>query len=170
MLAKSGLAADYDSVAGTALIRLAGRLWFFAHGQVRWWEKVPPWRWMRRGTKVRAYVSRHLDGFLAGAFGEHNVATTRADAIIVAGALVEEHRLARKQNLAGRRRAWALELVRAPIAGSQITSDTELLANSDERVLSAEEYDGITTAGLEGVVQRDKLVAAADRAHKDLVA
>jgi hypothetical protein len=167
-LAKSRLAADYDSLAGKTLIRLAGRLWFFAQCQVAWWEKLPPWRWMRRGTKLRSYVSRHLEQFLAGAFGEHNVATTLADAIIIAEALAERYHQERKSGLVGKRRTWSLDLARVPIATKGITSDTELLAHCHERVLSADEYDAISLAATGEAKQRALLVAAADQAHSDL--
>ncbi len=167
-LADAGLGADYDSVAGKTLIRLAGRLWFFAQCQVLWWESVPPWRWMRRGTKVRGMVRRYLDRFLAGAFGEHNVATTRADVIAVAEALEAKHAEEKESGLAGHRQHWSLELARRPLASQGITSDTEVLATHEERVLSGDELDGLAAAAERDAAARSKLVAAADGAHRDL--
>jgi hypothetical protein len=168
-LATSGLTADYDSIAGGALIRLAGRLWFFADSQVRWWEQAPPWRWTARRSRVRNHVRGELERFLGGAFGAHNVATTLADAIHVADGLVEAHRLARDKSLVSERRYWALEQALAPLAIEGLTSDTELLATTEERVLSASEYDAHCAAAAQLAEQRATLVAAADQAHRDLV-
>ncbi|HEY5935751.1 MAG TPA: hypothetical protein VIU61_13980 [Kofleriaceae bacterium] len=168
-LAASGLTADYDSVAGGALIRLVGRLWFFADSQVRWWEQMPPWRWTQRRSRVRNHVREQLERFLGGAFGEHNVATTLADAIHIAAGLTEAHRLERDKNMVAKRRHWALEQALAPLAIEGLTSDTELLSSTDERVLSAREYDAHCATAEALAKQRETLVAAADQAHRDLV-
>lgn len=168
-LAASALTADYDSIAGGALIRLAGRLWFFTDSQVRWWEQVPPWRWTQRRSRVRNHVRAQLERFLAGAFGEHNVATTLADAIHVSDGLAEAHRLERDKSMVAKRRFWALEQALAPLAIEGLTSDTELLSSTEERVLSAREYDAHCATAAQLAKQRETLVAAADQAHRELV-
>ena len=137
------------------------------------WREQPtrtmaPWRWMRRGTKVRKLVRRYLDHFLSGAFGEHNLATVRADAIAIADELIEKHAADEKMGTAGHRQTWSLELARRPIAAQGITSDTEVLATYEERVLSGDEIDALIASAEGDSKLRSKLVAAADGAHRDL--
>ena len=167
-LGGSGLTARYGTPGGDALLRLAGRLRFLADSQLRWWERIPPWRWMRRGPTARARIIRHVDRLLGAAFGEHDLAQTRADALELAGALRAEHAQQRETRLAAKRRVWALELARTPIASRALTSDTELLDTAAARVLSGEEYDQLVADKAEIAAQRAVLVASADQQHADL--
>jgi len=71
--------------------------------------------------------------------------------------------------MVAKRRHWALELARAPLAIEGLTSDTEVLATTEERVLSARAYDAHCATQDELAKLRAALVAAADQAHRDLV-
>lgn len=168
-LASSGIAAPYDSAAGRALLELAGSLVFFARSQVSWWENIPPWRWMRRGPSARGKIARHVDRFLAGAFGEHNLDQARADVESHADRLAKHHKAERKKSLVAKRRHWALDQVREPIAAKTITSDTELLTTPEERVMSGDDYDAIATDKATDAVLRLALCARADEQHATLV-
>ncbi|MEO7094778.1 MAG: hypothetical protein ABI175_16085, partial [Polyangiales bacterium] len=168
-LAKAGITADYDSPSGRALVKLAGSVLFLGGSQVRWWENVPPWRWMRRGPSARGKIDKHVDRFLASAFGEHNLAQTRGDAEVIAERIHKHHKSERKTSLVAKKRFWALEQARMPIAAKTITSDTELLVTPEERVMSGEDYDAIATDKATDAVLRIALCAAADQQHKDLV-
>jgi hypothetical protein len=167
-LADAELAAEYPTRAGTALVRLAGRLLFFADSQVAWWQRIPPWRFATRAIRLRGHVRASVDRLLAGAFGAHNLATTRRDAVAFAAELEQEHVRLRKARTAPRRAHWALELARASIETRGITADTELLATSEERVLSGAEYDAMLAAKQADAATRTALVAAAADAHREL--
>lgn len=168
-LATSGITATYDAPGGRAMIKLAGTLLFLGRSQVTWWENVPPWRWMRRGPSARHKIKGHVDRFLAGAFGEHNLGQTHDDAEAVAKRLDKHHKSERKTNLVAKKRYWALEQARTPIAAKTITSDTELLVTPEDRVMSGADYDAIATAKANDAVLRIALCARADQQHKDLV-
>jgi hypothetical protein len=166
-LAGAKLAAEYGSAAGNALVRLAGRLRFFADSQVRWYDEVPPRRWTRVAPRVRARVYRAVDDFLAGAFGAHNVDQTRADAILVADAMEADYRAAKKALGAASRHTWALELARAPLAAKGVASDVDVLP-PEHRVMSGAEYDGIVDAGAAAVAHRAAAVAVAAKQLAEL--
>ena len=168
VLARSQLTADYESPAGAALRRLAGRVLFLARSQVAWWEGLPPFRWMRRGPTARSRITRHVEQFLAHAFGEHNADQAIEDAERIADGIAAEHKVKRKEYLAGKRRVWALEQARAPLAPNTITSDTELLESWAERVMSGREYDELTSERAADAAARDKLLAGADAQHAQL--
>lgn len=168
-LAKAAITAPFDSPAGRALVKLAGGLVFFGRSQVQWWENVPPWRWMRRGPSARKRIAKHVDRFLASAFGEHDLAQARADAEAIAERIAKHHRNERKTTFVAKRRQWALDQVRLPIAAKTITSDTELLVTPDERVMSGDAYDAIATDKATDAVLRIALCARADQQHADLV-
>lgn len=168
-LAKSGLSADYDSIAGAALLRLSGRLLFLADSQVPLWEAMPPLRWMRRAPAVRSHVADQVDAFLTGAFGEHNLRTTRIDAERISAELLTTFKRQRELGLARDRGAWALEQLRAPLAAKGITSHVELLTNHAERVMHGDEYDAAAKAHADAATRRAKLVSDADRAERDLL-
>ena len=168
-LAKAGITTAYGSPSGRELVKLAGSVLFLGRSQVRWWENIPPWRWMRRGPSARGKIDRHIDGFLAGAFGEHNLAQTRGDAEVIAARIDKHHKVERKTNLVANKRYWALEQARMPIAAKTITSDTELLVTPEERVMSGDDYDAIATDKATDAVLRIALCARADQQHKDLV-
>ena len=168
-LSRAGLSATYGSVGGLALVRLAGSLLFLGRSQVSWWENVPPWRWMRRGPSARHKIARHLDRFLESAFGEHNLAQARSDAEVIAKQLDKLHHEERKSKLAAKKRYWALDQARQPIASKTITSDTELLVTPEERVMTGTDYDAIITDKTTDAVLRMALVAAAEQQHKELV-
>jgi hypothetical protein len=166
-LADSKLTVDYDSPAGQAVIRLAGRLRFFADSQVRWFERVPPMVWTRVRPAVRRRVHAAVDRCLAGAFGEDQVTQTRADAIVVAEALDAAYRKADKDSLVPPRSAWALELARAPLATRGVISDVEELP-PDERVMSGAAYDQLDAAGADEAEVRAALVETARRQQREL--
>lgn len=168
-LAKAAITAPYDSPAGRALVKLAGGLVFFGRSQVHWWENVPPWRWMRRGPSARKRIAKHVDRFLAAAFGEHDLAQARADAEAIAERIAKHHKTERKTTFVAKQRQWALDQVRLPIAAKTITSDTELLVTPDERVMSGDDYDAIATDKATDAVLRLALCARADQQHADLV-
>lgn len=167
-LARSGLSADYESTAGAALRRLAGRVLFLARSQVAWWETLPPFRWMRRGPSARSRITRHIETFLGHAFGAHNAEQALADAERIADEIAADHKAKRKGYLAGKRRVWALEQARAPLAPTTITSDTEVLETWAERVMSGHEYDELTTERAADAAAREKLLAGADAQHAQL--
>lgn len=167
-LAAAGLAASYDSIAGGALLRLAGRLRFVADCHVRLRDKIPPWRWWRRAPAVRAHVERHVDSLLAAAFGDHNLLTARQEAASITAALDAEYEQARKAGTAWQRRDWVLERMREPLELPAITSDTELLARREERVLTGDEYDELSRAFIADAARRKQLVASGDEAHRIL--
>jgi hypothetical protein len=168
-LAKSGITASYGTPGSAALIRLAGHTLFLGRSQVRWWENMPPWRWMRRGPSARHRVTQHVDRFLSAAFGAHNLAQTRGDAEVVATQLDKAYRAENKATFAPKKRFWALEQARQPIAAKTITSDTELLCTPEERVMTGIDYDAISADKATDAALRVTLVAAADQQHKDLV-
>lgn len=168
-LSRAGIATTYDSPSGRALIKLAGGLLFLGRSQVSWWENLPPWRWMRRGPSARHKIDEHIDRFLAGAFGAHNLAQTRGDAEVISARIDKHHKAERKTNLVAKKRSWALEQARTPIAAKTITSDTELLVTPEERVMSGDDYDAIATDKATDAVLRIALCARADQQHKDLV-
>jgi hypothetical protein len=168
-LSRSGIAAQYDTPAGRALIQLAGSLVFLGRSQVRWWENVPPWRWMRRGPSARHKIAKHVDQFLAAAFGAHNLRQTRGDAHVVAGKLEKAYKDEKSSRFAPKKHTWALEQARQPIAARTITSDTELFVTPEERVMTGDDYDAITDDKTADAVVRSALLAAADQQHKDLV-
>lgn len=167
-LARSELTAEYESTAGAALRRLAGRVMFLARSQVAWWESIPPFRWFRRGPSARSRITRHLERFLGHAFGEHNAEQAIDDADRIADEIAADHKAKRKSYLAGKRRVWALEQARAPLAPNTITSDTELLETWAERVMSGHEYDELTTERAADAAAREKLLAGADEQHAQL--
>lgn len=165
---KSGLSAAPDSPGGKLLVQLAGSVLFLGRSQVRWWENLPPWRWMRRGPSARHKIKRHIDAFLAGAFGEHNLGQMRDDVEAVAEGLDKEHKRQRKENYVAKKPAWALEKAREPIASQTITSDTEMFVTPEERVMSGADYDAITSEKQEDAAIRGALLAAAERQHQAL--
>ncbi|MFN0246438.1 MAG: hypothetical protein ACKV2T_05995 [Kofleriaceae bacterium] len=167
-LAGAKLTATYESTAGAALRRLAGRILFLARSQVAWWETLPPFRWMRRGPTARSRITRHVEDFLGHAFGEHDAEQAMDDAERIADEIGADHKVKRKGYLAGKRRVWALEQARAPIAPNTITSDTELLESWAERVMSGHEYDEITYERAADAAAREKLHAGADERHAEL--
>ncbi len=167
-LARANLTVPYDSAAGAALRRLAGRIRFVARSQVAWWEAIPPLRWMRRGPSARARIAKHLQQFLAGAFGEHNLAQAERDVEQIADELALAHRTAKKAGTAGKRRLWALEQARLPIAPETITTDTEVMQAWTERVMSGAEFDQLAAARAADAAARDKLLAGADQLHQQL--
>jgi hypothetical protein len=168
-LARSELVAAYDTAGGEALRELAGRVSFLIASQIRWWEHLPPLRWARRAPLIRPRLMRHVDRFLAAAFGDHNLAQARADADAIAQRLGHRHQHARKRGGAGRRAMWALEVARQPIAERSLTSDTELLVTPDERVLEGEAYDAVLADKARDAARRDALVASARRRHAELL-
>lgn len=167
-LARSKLSAEYESTAGAALRRLAGRVLFLARSQVSWWESLPPFRWMRRGPSARTRITRHLEEFLGAAFGEHNAKQAIDDAERIADEITADHKAKRKSYVAGKRRVWALEQARLPLAPNTITSDTELLESWAERVISGNEYDELTSERAADAAAREKLLAGADEQHAQL--
>jgi hypothetical protein len=166
---KSGLTAEPGSPGGKLLVQLAGSVLFLGKSQVRWWENVPPFRWMRRGPSARGKIERHVDRFLEAAFGEHNADQMRDDAEDVAESLDKEHKRLRKEQFVAKKPVWALEKAREPIASQTITSDTEMFVTPEERVMSGADYDAITTEKQEDAAIRGALLAAAERQHKELV-
>ncbi len=167
-LAATEIACEYGTPVGDAVIRLAGRLEFIAGSQVRWWESVPPLRWMRRGPASRHRMSRLLDRFLEKAFGALNLAQVRGSADVLADQLAAQHRHERKTGLVGKQRAWALEQARLPIASETLTSDTEVLETSAERVMTGSEYDAIVADKATDATRREALIAGNDERHAAL--
>ncbi|MBA3461862.1 MAG: hypothetical protein H0T46_18015 [Deltaproteobacteria bacterium] len=166
---KAGLTATPDSPGGKILLQLAGTVMFLGRSQVNWWENLPPWRWMRRGPSARERVDKHIDRFLSGAFGEHNRSQMWNTADDIANSLDREHKNERKSKLAAKKRYWALEKAREPIASKTITSDTELFVTAEERVMTGDDYDAITDDKTADAVVRSALLVAAEQQHKELV-
>ncbi|MBL9017828.1 MAG: hypothetical protein JNL83_26815, partial [Myxococcales bacterium] len=167
-LSTSGLTAEPGSPGGTLLVQLAGSVLFLGRSQVRWWENLPPFRWMRRGPSARHKIERHVARFLEAAFGEHNAEQMQNDAEAVAESLDKEHARQRKESYVAKKPAWALEKAREPIASQTITSDTEMFVTPEERVMSGADYDAITTEKQEDAAIRGALLAAAERQHQAL--
>jgi hypothetical protein len=167
-LGRSQLTAAYESPAGTALRRLAGRILFLARSQVSWWESLPPFRWMRRGPTARTRITRQLEIFLGHAFGDHNAKQAIEAAEQIADEIAADHKVKRKSYIAGKRRVWALEQARTPLAPETITSDTEILQSWTERVMSGHEYDEITSERAADAAAREKLLAGSDEQHAQL--
>jgi hypothetical protein len=158
---------DYDSLAGQTLRTLAARLLFLAGSQTSWWEAIPPFRWMRRGPASRRRITDAIARFVGTAFGA--AADTALEASEqLADTLAADHRKQRKAYLAGKRRPWAIEQARLPIAPLSITSDTELLATPRSRVMPADEYATICAHKLADRVRRKALLATAAEQHAQL--
>lgn len=109
-----------------------------------------------------------VDRFLAGAFGDHNLDQTRADAIVIAEELADRYRQAKKNLAAGPRRAWALEQARLPIATAELTSDTEVFESADDLVMPGDAYDQIAAARADDAALRARLLADAATQHDQL--
>lgn len=167
-LANAQLSFELDSIAGGALLRLAGRLRFFAEAQVGTFEKLPPVRWFRRTPALRALVDEHLDKLLVATFSEGALEAARGEVARIAASLEKDFREAKRTLQATDRAAWALALLQAPIAATTITSDTEILATAHERILSEREHDEIAIAKAEAAQRRAAIVASADSQHRAL--
>lgn len=167
-LAGAELGTSYDSAGRASVIRLAGRVQFLAGSHVSWWEKVPPFRWLRRSPGVRGQVDRAIERLLARTFGEHDLQTVTEEVRGIVETLRDEHRRAKQSGLAGKRRAWAREQMLLPIAPTAITTDTELLGEYEERVLSEAEYEALVAERAASEQLRRALVANAERDHDDL--
>ncbi|MDX2086527.1 MAG: hypothetical protein SFX73_01700 [Kofleriaceae bacterium] len=167
-LARSGLTATYGTPGGDSLVRLAGRLEFLAASQVQWWEAAPPFRWMRRGPAAKRRIARYVERFLATAFGDHNLEQVRLDARGIATDLRMEYRLERNRMLLTKRRVWALDQARLPLASRTLTSDTEVLGASSERVMDGDAYDAISAEKIADARRRLDLVAGAAQRHATL--
>jgi hypothetical protein len=168
LLARSHLTAKFDSPAGEALLSLAARIRFLAGSQVAWWEAVPPFRWMRRGPSARGNILRHLDAFLDGAFGDHNAKQTSEGVERRAAELESAWKAVKDTSMLDKRRDWAMNEAREPLASKTLTSDVEVLATWQERVLSGQEYDDIKRSRDDDAVQRSFLVAGAEAQHGEL--
>lgn len=167
-LANAGLALEFDSIAGGALLRLAGRLRYFADAQVGMFEKLPPFRWLRRTPALSALVEDHVDKLLASTFSPEQLVAARREIERIAGALETAFHDAKRAHRTHDRAVWALDLLRAPIAATTITSDTEILATAHERVLSEREHDDIASGKAEAARRRAAIVASADLQHREL--
>ncbi|HEY4055240.1 MAG TPA: hypothetical protein VGM39_01485, partial [Kofleriaceae bacterium] len=168
LLARSHLTAKLDSPGGMALVALAARIRFLAGSQVAWWEAVPPFRWMRRGPSARGTILRHLETFLDGAFGEHNGKQTAVSVERRAAELESAWKAVKDTTLLGKRRDWAMNEARAPLEAQTLTSDVEVLATWQERVLSGREYDEIKLSRDLEATERSLLVAGAEAQHGEL--
>jgi hypothetical protein len=160
------------AVAGDAVVRLAARVRFVAECQAGWFARLPPWRWLGRATKTAARVRLHLEALLIAAFGDAQLEMARAAVDAAVLGLRRDHQRQRNIGTAGRRRQWALELGRAPLALPDVHADTELLANSQERVVAGEEYDAIFADEAANTLRRERLMEGAgqERARLSVVA
>jgi hypothetical protein len=164
-LERDAFAIDYET--GAPLRQLAARLLFIARSQVGWWENVPPFRWMRRGPASRSRIVDQIERWLGATFGaDANQAIDDVDTLV--DEMAKQHEAQRKASFIAKRRAWAVEQARLPIAPTSITSDTELLSTHVSRVMPAVEYDAICAAKATDRARRERLLVTAEREHAAL--
>jgi hypothetical protein len=164
-LERLAFAVDYGVDVAEAIKRLAARVLFLADSQVAWWEGIPPFRWIRRGPASRTRIEDQ-DRYLGATFGAQHEAA-RADVDRLARELILEHKKVRKTQLVGKLRPWAVDQARLPIAEQATTSDTELLATCDDRVMTGAAYDTVCASKIADRIKREALLAdAADRHAK----
>jgi hypothetical protein len=82
--------------------------------------------------------------------------------------MTKEHKAQRKASYVAKRREWSVAQAQLPIAPLSITSDTELLATHDTRVMPAAEYDAICAAKATDRTRREVLLANAAQQHAEL--
>lgn len=166
-LERLAFSVDHDSDAGATLRAFAARLLFIANSQVGWWENIPPFVWMRRRPTTRRRIANQLRRWIAATFPDD--AKRALEAVDHAtDALVKDHKQQRKQSFVAKRRAWSLEQALLPIAPTTLTTDTELLATAESRVMSGEHYDETCAAKIADRIAREKLLANAEQQHATL--
>lgn len=161
--ARSGTASR-ESPAGVALIDFAASLWHVARCQVRWFERLPPWRWRSRSQRLRNHVRHQLARWSANVFGDAAVEDVWKQ--------IERH----ADELLGAMRPktfwWASRRQRGLAHGRRIldtpglTADTELLAEAADRVIDAATADALAVAADAATARRSELMrlGAIDRA------
>jgi hypothetical protein len=157
----------YAGLAGNTLRALAARILFLARSQTAWWEAMPPLRWMRRRPAVERRIARQVRRWLAATFPAHGDRIAE-DIAQLTEMYAADHKSQRKQHLAGPRGEWTMEQAQLPIAPISLTSDTELLATAESRVMTGEHYDETCAAKAADREARAKLVANAETEHAEL--
>lgn len=162
---------DPHSPDGVQLVRLVARLRFLAEANTSLWEMVPPLAFMRRGPIARRHTRRLCDELVEHAFpGKEHI----ADKLIAKrlDALHDEFKAGRKAYRVGTdtsKAQYARDLMLAPIAGLDITTDAEVLVHSSTRIYARQDYDAIAADDATAAARRNSAVSGADDARKDLL-
>ena len=169
-----------DSVEGRHLIRLVARLRFLAEAQWSLWEWLPPLFWLRRAPRLwwltRRLTRQVLFSFFAGGDEQDGLGES-----YMKGAYKELKSQYRSLDAECRdsmggcrrklRRAFASDLLEAPIARSGITSDAELFDRCNDRVIDASSWrHAITDAQARSLARATSMKAssqAADQLRRD---
>lgn len=161
------------------LLRLLGRLRFFAATQPRWWEWVPPFPFTRRAPVLRRVTSRIVEEIALRALvgpdtrsaeGRARRKAVEAEIAAVRESLVRRWREARAEHLAPARKAlFARQALLRPIEREGVTTDAEVLLAEEERVLTREMHRSIAVEDGKRAARRRTLVASMDQARAALL-
>jgi len=157
VVARSGTAI-LDGHAGAALVGFAASLWHVVRCQVAWFEHLPPWRWLSRARRVRAYVHRQLTAWVSRVFGDSMVTAAwdrierQADDLLAT--------MRRRQFWWAGRRTRGLAHGRRALDTPGLTADTELLTTAADRVVDGDTDDALAQAARDAAARRAELMRA----------
>lgn len=152
---------------------LLARLRFLAESRRRWWERVPPFRWLRRSLTVTAAARAEAAAVTRAAFPaeeDRAAADGRLDEAVDRLGAAYARDLARRERwaLAGRE-AWAQRRLMAPVHERGVTTAAELLERDAERVVPADRLAELEAAEARRAASRERLERRASDLRAELL-
>lgn len=162
--------ADLDPHAPSCVhvLRMVARLRFFAEANTSLWEMVPPLSFLRRGPIARRHTKKLSREFIERTFpGKEHIAHKLVDKRL--DALHDEYKEQKRVYMVGDKSSYAREMMLAPIASKDLTTDAEVMVHSTTRIFSREEYDAMVQRDQAAASRRQSAVSGADKARTDLL-
>ncbi|MEZ4310627.1 MAG: hypothetical protein R3F14_21500 [Polyangiaceae bacterium] len=177
-LSDRGAGESLTAPRSVHLLRLLGRLRFFAAVQPRWWEYLPPFLLTRRAPVLRRVTLGMIEDLamraLVGPEPKSKEARARwkavkAELAAVGEAMSRRYDEARDHDvLMGRKSVFARDALLRPIDREGTTTCAELRLRAADRVLPREEHEKVMAEDRKRSSKRKAMMATSDEARSAL--
>ncbi|MBL4844345.1 MAG: hypothetical protein JKY65_02360 [Planctomycetes bacterium] len=149
-----------DSPRGQAVIDLLAKIRYFAEANVRWWELLPPFRWLRRRVSVRNATRDLVSRVISSAYKDNEDWSRLIHTLVddrVEGLHSDRAHASGDPNAAD----FAVQHLLAPLNEPSRTTSAEVLLCDQARLESGHDRASRLAAEVQDQLERDQLIANA---------